>query len=201
MNPLKNNRTLKIILGLPGLIIAIIVGWYLISPLFINVTVDESFPQVDVPVEVTEDFPIAEATEAMAEAMEEIDKIMEEPMPEEEVSMMKILSQGIFYDIAHEGNGLATIYQLADGGRVLRFENFNVLNGPELHVWLVGENPVPNTVGTEPDVYYDLGNLKGNIGDQNYEIPEDLDLGIYNSVVIWCVPFRVPFNAASLDSP
>ena len=81
-------------------------------------------------------------------------------------------------------NGLATIYQLADGGRVLRFEDFNVLNGPELHVWLVGENPVPNTVGTEPDVYYDLGNLKGNIGDQNYEIPEGLDLSEYNSVVI-----------------
>jgi len=137
----------------------------------------------------------------MAVVMEESDKIMEEPMPEEEVSIMEILSQGNFYDLAHDGNGLATIYQLADGGRVLRFEDFNVLNGPELHVWLVGENPVQNTVGVEPDIYYDLGNLKGNIGDQNYEIPEGLDLSEYNSVVIWCVPFRVPFNAAPLVSP
>ena len=83
----------------------------------------------------------------------------------------------------------------------LRFEDFQVLNGPDLHVWLVGDDPVADTVGVEPAVYVDLGALTGNIGDQNYTIPADLDLSQYKSVVIWCVPFRVPFNAASLASP
>ncbi|MCH7662625.1 MAG: DM13 domain-containing protein, partial [Chloroflexi bacterium] len=76
-----------------------------------------------------------------------------------------------------------------------------VLNGPQLHVWLTSANPVADTVGVLLPDYVDLGPLKGNIGDQNYPIPDDLDLSIFNSVVIWCVPFRVAFNAAPLVRP
>jgi hypothetical protein len=47
----------------------------------------------------------------------------------------------------------------------------------------------------------DLGELKGNIGDQNYDVPLDVDIENYQSVVIWCVPFRVPFSAALIASP
>ena len=99
-------------------------------------------------------------------------------------------------DNFHQGSGTATIYELDDGSRVLRFEDFEVTNGPDLHVLLVPHgNPQ-----TQDDItgYLDLGSLKGNIGDQNYELPDDLDLSQYGSVVIYCVPFHVLFSAASL---
>ena len=139
--------------------------------------------------------PDAEPTTAMATAMAEPDKMMEEEMPAAEMS---VLAQGSFYDIAHVGAGQALIYQLADGTRILRLQDFEVDNGPDLHVYLVPIDPVPDSVGVEILGSVDLGKLKGNIGDQNYDIPADLDLGQFRSVVIWCQPFRVPFAAAAL---
>ncbi len=185
---LSNKRL--IILGVIGLVVALPVGWYLLSPLFINRVVEEELP-----------FVPAEATAAMEEAMEEPDKTMEEPMPPGEMADMRILAQGEFYNLAHEGEGRAIVYELADGSRVLRFEGFRVLNGPDLRVWLVPVDPVPDTVGVEIAGYFNLGPLKGNIGAQNYDLPADLDLGAFKSVVIWCQPFRVPFNAAPLIAP
>ncbi len=188
------NRTLLIIGAVVLVLIALPVGWYLISPLFINQTVSESFPAY--PAKIVP----AEATAAMQKAMAEPPKQMSEPMPAGNVATMKALAQGNFYNVVHEGKGKATVYQLADGSRVLRFEDFQVLNGPELHVWLVPVNPVPNTVGTEIAGYVDLGKLKGNIGSQNYPLPANLELAKFKSVVIWCQPFRVPFIAAPLAS-
>lgn len=199
---MKSRRTLLIFFVFV-LIAGIPVGWYLLSPLFFDRTVNESFPTRGAGEVMDKTMPEevkVEATAAMEEAMEDPDKVMEEPMPED-VNSMSILVQGSFYDIAHHGMGTATVYQLEDGSRVLRFENFEVLNGPQLHVYLAPIDPVPDTVGVEIEGAIDLGALKGNIGDQNYELPSGLDISLYNSVVIWCVPFRVPFNAAPLTSP
>ncbi len=185
-----SHRTRNLILVGLGLAVALPVGWYLLSPLFIDRVVEEELP-----------FVPAEATAAMEEAMAEPEKVMEEPMPPGEMADMRILAQGEFYDLAHEGEGRAIVYELADGSRVLRFEDFAVLNGPDLQVWLVPVDPVPDTVGVEIPGYFDLGPLKGNIGDQNYDLPAELDLSDFKSVVIWCQPFRVPFNAAPLIAP
>lgn len=201
---MKNRRTAMIIGAIFAIAVALPVGWYLLSPLWINRTVDEAFPTTSASAaEMEESMPEevkASATAAMEDAMTEPDKVMEEAMPDEMSSMM-ILAQGNFYDIAHHGMGTATVYQLEDGSNVLRFENFEVLNGPELHVYLAPIDPVPDTVGVELEGAIDLGLLKGNIGDQNYELPSDLDISQYKSVVIWCEPFRVPFNAAPLSVP
>ena len=188
----KNLITIGIILAV---IVAIPVGWYLLSPLWVNVEVDEAFPAAPAPVSTESSMPEAVPTKAMATAMAEPDKVMEDEMPTVEMS---VLSQGSFYDIAHVGGGQALVYQLADGSRVLRLQDFEVDNGPDLHVYLVPINPVPDSVGVEIPGSGDLGKLKGNIGDQNYEIPADLDLSQFQSVVIWCQPFRVPFTAAAL---
>ena len=152
--------------------------------------VDESFPTAAPEVNVA-------ATQAMSTAMAEPTHMMEEAMPEAEMSM---LLQGSFYDVIHAGRGDAIVYQLADGSRILRLQDFEVDNGPDLHVYLVPINPVPPSIGTEIPSSVDLGALKGNIGDQNYVIPTDLDLGQFQSVVIWCQPFRVPFIAAPLTA-
>jgi len=200
---MKNKRLFIIAGGLVALAIALPVGWYLISPLFINRPVEEAFPTGQPAASLPASEPTAntEATASMEQAMAEPATVMDEPMPAEDMATMTILAQGDFYDIAHHGEGRATVYQLAAGSRVLRFEDFEVLNGPDLHVWLVPVDPVPNTVGVEIPGYRDLGKLKGNVGSQNYELPAGLDLVEFKSVVIWCQPFRVPFSAAPLAAP
>ena len=190
-----NRKTLITVGIILAVLIGLPVGWYLLSPLWVNVEVDESFPAAPALVSTEVLMPEAEPTAAMATAMAEPDKMMEDEMPTVE---MTVLSQGSFYDIAHLGKGQALVYQLADGSRILRLQDFEVDNGPDLHVYLVPIDPVPASAGSEIAGSVDLGKLKGNIGDQNYEIPADLDLSQYQSVVIWCQPFRVPFIAAAL---
>jgi hypothetical protein len=132
------------------------------------------------------------------------DKMMDEPMPTAASQPTAtvpaapvLLSEGDFYgvDDFHLGSGEALIYQTPEG-YFLRLENFEVTNGPQLHVILgVDDNPYNHdTLGD----YLDLGPLKGNIGDQNYAIPADIDLDVYGSVVIYCVPFRAIFAIAPL---
>jgi hypothetical protein len=123
----------------------------------------------------------------------------EQAMPE--MSSPVVAARGTFNEIdaIHKGSGSAIIYQLADNRRVLRLEDFRVTNGPQLHVLLV-RSPEPRAgadIGTD---YIDLGPLKGNVGNQNYEIPAEVDLGQYGSVVIYCIPFSVVFSAAKLSA-
>jgi hypothetical protein len=196
-------RRMWLVGGAAALLVGLPVAWYLISPFFITRAVDEALPTAR-PTALSasaETTSAPEATAAMATAMVAPTSAAADPMPTEAMDDMRILAQGSFYHIAHEGEGTATIYQLADGTRVLRFEAFEVLNGPDLHVWLVPVDPVPNTVGVEIAGYLDLGALKGNVGSQNYDLPADFDLSQYKSVVIWCQPFRVPFAAAPLLAP
>ena len=110
-------------------------------------------------------------------------------MPAEPV----ILAQGMFVgaDEFHAGSGSATIYELPDGSMVLRFENFTVINGPDLHVFLVQGETMAGSV--------DLGSLKGNMGDQNYDILLGTDISQITGVSIYCVPFHITFATAGLD--
>jgi hypothetical protein len=103
-------------------------------------------------------------------------------------------------DRSHQGSGDVTIYELEDGSRVLRFENLDVTNGPDLHVIVspVGDPQSRDDVSAAG--YIDLGSLKGNLGDQNYEIPADFDLAQAGSIVIYCQPFHVIFATAALAS-
>ncbi len=101
-------------------------------------------------------------------------------------------------DSFHKGSGKADIYQVEDGSYVLRFEDFNVTNGPDLHVYLA-KHPDPTTSGEVNDNgYLDLGAIKGNQGSQNYSIPAGTDISLYKSVVIYCQPFHVIFSVAPL---
>mgnify|MGYP001797506524 CR=1 FL=1 len=89
-------------------------------------------------------------------------------------------------------SGDAIVLGNGTGQRFLRFENFESSNGPDLNVYLFNPN--------DPSDFVDLGDLKGNIGEQNYEIPEDVDLSIYSEVSIWCVRFGVGFGSANLTT-
>jgi hypothetical protein len=107
-----------------------------------------------------------------------------------------VLAEGSFRSLAHRASGQATV--LNTGGQpVLRFEDFSVENGPDLFVYLsTGDADGPGrALGND---FVDLGPLKGNIGDQNYDVPEGTDLEKYKTAVIWCRRFTVAFAAAEL---
>src|SRR5207302_10563909 len=110
------------------------------------------------------------------------------------------LASGNFHDVAHKGTGLASIYQLADGKRILRFTNFETSNGPDVHVYLVAANDATESDSVKKAEFVEIGSLKGNVGDQNYDLPSDLDLNKYRAVTIWCRRFGVNFATAPLRS-
>lgn len=93
--------------------------------------------------------------------------------------------------------GTATAYQLEDGQRLLRLEDFESTNGPDLFVYLTAAGAGDDDAALDAD-FVDLGVLSGNIGNQNYVIPADVDLDRYDSVVIWCRRFTTSFGVADL---
>ena len=111
------------------------------------------------------------------------------------------VTKGSFKGLAHETKGLASIYQLADGKRTLRLTEFATSNGPDVHVYLVSTEVEKDNDVVKEAGFIDLGSIKGNIGDQNYDIPADADLNKYRTVSIWCARFGVNFGTAALDPP
>ena len=120
------------------------------------------------------------------------------PQPAAPSNEPKLLRSGAFHAVAHEGQGTAAIYRLPDGKRVLRLSNFEVLNGPDLFVWLSSAPDADNARTILNSRHVSLGRLKGNKGNQNYELPADLDVSQFNSVTIWCRQFSVNFATAPL---
>jgi hypothetical protein len=108
------------------------------------------------------------------------------------------LAAGQFHDVSHKGSGTATIYQRADGKRVLRFSNFETSNGPDVVVYLVAAEDANDSAAVTGAGYVSLGPLKGNVGDQNYDVPADVDLAKYKAVTIWCRRFSANFATAPL---
>jgi hypothetical protein len=108
------------------------------------------------------------------------------------------LASGSFRSVAHETRGTATVYQLPGGKRVLRLTDFETSNGPDVRVYLVAAPEVLDNDTVKQAGFVELGALKGNVGDQNYDVPDDVDLAMYRSVTIWCRRFAVNFASASL---
>ncbi|WP_395725338.1 DM13 domain-containing protein [Nakamurella sp.] len=110
-----------------------------------------------------------------------------------------VLTTGTFVDGEHTTTGTATIFQLPDGSRILRLENFSTSDGPDVDVALSDQAAGGDDWGKYDDTrYVGLGDLKGTDGNQNYEIPADVDLSGLNSVVIWCDRFNVAFGTAAI---
>jgi hypothetical protein len=95
-------------------------------------------------------------------------------------------------DGIHKVSGVAKVINLADGKTFLRLENLKATNGPDLYVYL--------STGKDASDIVNLGRLKGNIGNQNYEIPAGTDLAKYDTILIWCKAFSTLFGSAKLSS-
>lgn len=106
------------------------------------------------------------------------------------------LAAGSFVGVAHFGRGNAAVVELPGGERKLTLTDFRTSNGPDLRVRLATGNPATGELGDTGD----LGALKGNIGDQQYDVPAGLDLDRYATVVVWCRAFSVAFTSAGLSA-
>ena len=113
----------------------------------------------------------------------------------------KTLETGKFHGKVHPTSGRATVYQEADGKLVLRLTNFKTSNGPDVHVILVATKDAMDDANFLKDntEKVELGKLKGNEGDQNYEIPAGTDLTKFLTVSIYCERFNANFGAALLE--
>jgi Electron transfer DM13 len=107
-----------------------------------------------------------------------------------------VVTKGNFKGLAHETKGTASIYQLADGTRTLRLTEFETSNGPDVHAYLLAAAVEKDNDALKAVGFIDLGSMKGNMGDQNYDLPADLDLNKYRAVTIWCRRFGVNFATA-----
>ncbi len=177
-------------------------------------TGDESIPESGVPAPEVADAedPGAEAEASQPEVVEpevvepevvepEVvePEVVEPEVVEPEVVEPQIIVEaaGSFIDRSHPTEGVAQVLGDGSGQRFLRLEDFRTDNGPDLNVYLSAAPPdAPR--GDFDDDFVDLGDLKGNVGSQNYEIPAGLDLDHYSTVAIWCVRFGVVFGAAEL---
>ncbi|WP_346927518.1 DM13 domain-containing protein [uncultured Arthrobacter sp.] len=111
------------------------------------------------------------------------------------------LATGQLISHEHSSSGAVKIIELPDGSRILRFEGLDTSDGPDLRVWLSDAPVIEGPAGWylfDDGAHLDLGALKANKGDQNYEIPPGTNLANYSSVSIWCARFAVSFAAAEL---
>jgi hypothetical protein len=109
----------------------------------------------------------------------------------------KVLAAGMFHSVAHTTMGTATVHETASG-RVLRLTDFETSNGPAVHVYLIAAPDADDAETVKRAEPIDLGEMKGNRGDQNYDVPAGADLAKYRAVTIWCARFDVNFATAPL---
>ncbi|MEV5106561.1 DM13 domain-containing protein [Streptomyces massasporeus] len=113
----------------------------------------------------------------------------------------RTLAGGTLISHEHATSGTVKLVRLADGSHVVRLEDLDTSNGPDVRVWLTDAPVKAGRAGWhvfDDGAYVSLGKLKGNKGSQNYAVPADVDLSRYTSVSIWCDRFDVSFGAARL---
>jgi Electron transfer DM13 len=177
---LARRKLTTALVGVPVLVVAVVVGNYLLSPLWERSYANEASPlavaEAASDATQTPSLPAAAASDTTFEA--------------------RVVQSGEFSgsDDFHFGHGDAQLIETAPGVFTLRFENFSVRNGPDLYVYL-SEDPSGESV----EEALNLGSLKATDGAFNYEIPANIDVSGVKSAVVWCKQFSVLFAHAELE--
>lgn len=165
-------------------LLVFVLAWFQPHKLFIDERVDEELPVT------VGDTPEADDEPASSDGGDE-EKTTEDGIVD--------LARGEFISIDHGTSGVVRLVELADGSRIVRLEDLATDNGPDLYLYL-STNPADGPPGAFEDEYLSLGRLKGNLGNQNYEVPGDVPIEKWRSVVVWCDRFSSAFGAADLES-
>jgi exoribonuclease R len=107
-------------------------------------------------------------------------------------------------DSTRSASGLVGIFRLSDGRYVVRLQDLNAINGPDLHVLLSAyHNPTTQEqLDQVPQYQIDLGPLKGSRGNQNYIIQEptfNIDNYQEGSIVLYSTRYEIVFSYAMLE--
>jgi hypothetical protein len=164
-------------------VVAFLLVWFQPHKLFIDDRVDEAIPTAAPgPLSTgSGSGPVSSTPAGAAEPVEPVE-----------------VARGDFVSIDHGTTGVARVLELADGRRVVRLEGLDTSNGPDLYLYLTA-NPAGGEEAAFDDEVVNLGRLKGNQGDQNYDLPAGTDLTRFPGVVIWCDRFDSAFGAADLN--
>ncbi len=165
-----------LISGLLLLMILLSLAWWLFSPLFFHTT-----------SHVADPFARTSSTTSVANSV--------------------LLARGTFIDHLNSGAGLAndhgagkvTLGKMANGVYLIHFEQLNVTNGPDVHVYLAPTSHATDA-GNVKQEGVDLGRLTATEGSLNIMIPTQVAMNLksYHSVVIVCKTFSVVFTVAPL---
>ena len=184
--------------------VGVVIGLVVFKPwlLFVDVRVDEQLPIVasaTAQAQPTPPTPSAPLTSAAGSGPATPTPAGSTPVPAPAGPVQ--LAVGTLISHEHTTTGTVRIVRQPDGSRLLTLENLDTSNGPDVHVWLSSAHVVEGTAGwftAGSADYYDLGVIKGNQGNQVYQIPAEVDLAKYPAVDLWCVQFSVSFGAAEL---
>jgi hypothetical protein len=205
-----------------AIVIIIGVGTYdLASPLFISTEVNEPLPTSAVESEVYQKFitmseeekldtakqkspeereeimtTASKINNSVNESMDQIPQQQQQQQTQNTITTASTLRTGSFVGVRdgiHNAEGEAKVIPFQnENSNILRLENLRVTNGPDLYVYLATDKTASDFVN--------VGKLKANNGNQNYDIPAGTDLTNYDTVLIWCRPFSVLFGSAELSS-
>jgi Electron transfer DM13 len=196
----------KIVIGLIIVSIVIPFAIYTISPLFLSTEVNEPDPAISLSefqnymnlseeerIEVAKNMSREKAMMIGIMAAKQNTSVNENiTFPVDQQSSNNTLT-GTFIGIGdgfHKVDGVAKVIPV-DSAQILRLENFKATNGPDLYVYLSKDKSASD--------FINVGRLKGNVGNQNYEIPAGTDLSKYNTVLIWCRAFSFLFGSAQMS--
>lgn len=165
-------------------LVAVGVIYWLAAPLFINEMVDDalpvSFTEADL-MEQSANMPDIEMDDAMPSNIAQ---------PAEPVSEPVARSFPIVDTPGHPASGVVKVIT-TEGKTFVRFEDYDGTNGPDLFVYLAKD--------LDATEFVNLGRAKGNMGNINYEVPEDVDISEYRYVMTWCRLFGVLFDYAEIN--
>lgn len=110
-------------------------------------------------------------------------------------------------DVVRRSAGKVTLYRSADGSLLLRFDDFDVTNAPQMAVYLVAIDKPPvdlKTVIKKEDFdiggisHFEVGPLLGTHGNQQFDLPRELPITSYQSVVIYSESLHIVYAFATL---
>ena len=169
-----------------GVVVLVVVAGYIYLAATKTIEVQEASPLL----QINDKMDTMTASEK-EQFQQEVDQAKEKVIiVNDEMEGASLLAQGEFKPRAHDVKGKALLIRKGDS-TVLRFEDFETINGPDLHIWLA------SSLGK--DDHIDLGPIKATKGNVNYDVPADADTGKYNKALVWCVTFGVLFSYAELE--
>ncbi len=201
----------KIIYSAIGIVV-IIVTVYLVSPLFISTEINEPLPPAtnatvafeefskmseNERIEIARNMTTEQKSQMLVQFAESgnnstLDEYMNLTLNTESNQSVGTATFVGINDGIHNAEGLAKIIPISNKDNILRLENLKVTNGPDLYVYLSTDKGASDFVN--------LGKLKANNGNQNYNIPSGTDISKYNTVLIWCKAFSILFGSAELKT-